>query len=77
MILNLKQIYYLEVLIKKYDELKWMYTNKNSVIRNKSLTLTRYKLVMGQKNYNNDAIIILNKLPRYLKNLKFRLSKIN
>ena len=67
MILNLKQIYYLEVLIKNFDELKRMYTNKNSVTRNKSLTLTRYKLAMRQKNCNNDAIIIFNKLPRYLK----------
>ena len=57
-ILNLKQSYYLEVIVKKYDELKKMYSNKNSVTRNKSLTLTRYKLVTGQKNFNYDAIII-------------------
>ena len=46
-ILNLKQSYYFEVIVKKYDELKKMYSNKNSVTRNKSLTLTRYKLVTG------------------------------
>ena len=67
--LSIRQIFIVNCIVYCYNKLKCEFLNKTVNTRNKSLTLSKNGLTIGQRCYSYCATKYYNNLPNSLKNL--------